>query len=547
MKDGKYDVDGTATLTAPTDMKANEGFKNGAWDVTIPEIVSGTETLTYTYSYIRSTTPVEPLKNVSYIVEHYKADAAGEYKIVAEDTEILSGKIGDTVTGTPKSYEGYCLNALKSEATMSGVLKAITSNADIVTLKLYYARNSYGYTVNYLEKDTGKVLATAKTGTATYGETVNETAIAIKDYVVVGENNVSVTIVEDVVINFYYSKDIITVNDNDPGIGGDGIPDAEQDEIYLVEYYLQTISGAYKLDYKKYFVAKAGDFVTAAEREYDDYCLNTAKSEISGVVKEINEVSDILTLKLYYDIDAIGGGKNGDEGDGIPDNIQKKVIFKVVSGTWADGTTEDIIKFVTLVDGTGKFDAPEGMIAYNENSEGAWYDASNKYLGDTLNETVTGVNTVVYTYKFVEITVPETPEGDLDGDDDIYGDDDSAQTIVFGKTDAIGWYEVSLDGGQTYQIVFGNSTLEVEYGTELIIKASDIMGDSFTFYVNGDAVKPNDDGEIRVTVNGYMLIGAIGIDPDVDFEVPDAEESLNWFQRIIKAIKDFFAKLFGKK
>ena len=44
-----------------------------------------------------------------------------------------------------------------------------------------------------------------------------------------------------------------------------------------------------------------------------------------------------------------------------------------------------------------------------------------------------------------------------------------------------------------------------------------------------------------------MLIGAIGIDPDIDFEVPDAEESPNWFQKIIKAIKDFFAKLFGKK
>ena len=73
------------------------------------------------------------------------------------------------------------------------------------------------------------------------------------------------------------------------------------------------------------------------------------------------------------------------------------------------------------------------------------------------------------------------------------------------------------------------------------------MGDSFTYYVNGDAVKPDENGEIRVTVKGYMLIGAIGIDPDIDFEVPDAEESLNWFQRIIKAIKDFFAKIFGKK
>ena len=38
-----------------------------------------------------------------------------------------------------------------------------------------------------------------------------------------------------------------------------------------------------------------------------------------------------------------------------------------------------------------------------------------------------------------------------------------------------------------------------------------------------------------------MLIGALGF----DFEVPDVEESLNWFQKIIKAIKDFFNKIFG--
>jgi hypothetical protein len=40
-----------------------------------------------------------------------------------------------------------------------------------------------------------------------------------------------------------------------------------------------------------------------------------------------------------------------------------------------------------------------------------------------------------------------------------------------------------------------------------------------------------------------MLIGAISVVPDIDFEVPDAEESLNWFQKIIKAIKDFFAMI----
>ena len=110
--------------------------------------------------------------------------------------------------------------------------------------------------------------------------------------------------------------------------------------------------------------------------------------------------------------------------------------------------------------------------------------------------------------------------------------------IVFGKTEKIGWYSVSLDGGESFQTVFGNSNLEVAEGTEMIIRANDVFGDPFTFYINGKAVKPDENGYVRVTVDGYMLIGALGI-PDV--EIPDTEESLNLFQRIIKAIKDFFA------
>ena len=69
------------------------------------------------------------------------------------------------------------------------------------------------------------------------------------------------------------------------------------------------------------------------------------------------------------------------------------------------------------------------------------------------------------------------------------------------------------------------------------------MGDAFTFYVNGDAIEPDENGNLVITVDGYMLIGALGYKIDV----PDVEESLNWFQKIIKAIKDFFAKIFGKK
>ena len=399
VKDGKYAIDGSAAIKSPTGMIANVGFKNGSWDAEVPSIVSGTETLTFTYEFDRSTTPVEPLDSVRYIVEHYKENADGTYSLVEEDTEILKGKIGATVTATANTYE--------------------------------------------------------------------------------------------------------------------------------------------------------------------DYCFNKAQSEASGVLKAITNASDILTLKLYYDIDTVGG-ENGDEGDGTPDKYQKKVIFKVVNGTWADGTNADKFVYLDLmkdgkyaVDGTATLTAPTGMKA-NEGFEGGAWDV-------TPPSSVRGTNEEVYTYTFTEI-VPEEPEnpgtpdnpdnpdnpvnpdtpdvpgGEGEGEGSLNG---GAHHILFGKTDGIGWYKVSQDGGQTWDTVFGNSTYEVKHGTEIIVRVGDLIGDSFVFYINGEKHRPDENGQLVITVNGYMLIGAIGIDPDVDFEVPDVEESLNWFQKIIKAIKDFFDKLFG--
>ena len=395
VKDGKFSVNGTATLTAPTGMIANNGYKNGSWDVIPPAEVSDTKTLVFTYSYMRSTTPIEPLDSVRYIVEHYKENADGTYSCVEEDTLILEGKVGETVTATVNTYENYCLN-----------------------------------------QDT---------------------------------------------------------------------------------------------------------------------------SELSGVLKAINNADDILTLKLYYDIDKIGNVENGDEGDGTPDKYQKKVIFKVVNGTWEDGTTEDIVQYLTLVkdgkfsvDGTATLTVPTGMTA-NEGFDGGSWDK-------VVPAEVSGTDEVVYTYTFTEYVpevpdepdtpdnpdTPDLPEGDGEGNGNGNGSlVGGAHHILFGKTDGIGWYKVSQDGGQTWDTVFGNSTYEVKHGTEIIVKAGDLMGDSFTFYVNGNAIKPDENGQLVITVNGYMLIGAIGIDPDIDFEVPDAEESLNWFQKIIKAIRDFFDKIFG--
>ena len=65
------------------------------------------------------------------------------------------------------------------------------------------------------------------------------------------------------------------------------------------------------------------------------------------------------------------------------------------------------------------------------------------------------------------------------------------------------------------------------------------MGDPFTFYINGKAYTPDENGYVHVVVEEFMLIGALGI-PVI---APDGYESLTWIQKIIQSIKDFFNKI----
>ncbi len=107
--------------------------------------------------------------------------------------------------------------------------------------------------------------------------------------------------------------------------------------------------------------------------------------------------------------------------------------------------------------------------------------------------------------------------------------------ICFGKTDGIGWYEVSVNGGDFFP-QGSNSTLEVEEGSILVVRVQDMwIDDEFDFYVNGSKVPMDPANTITVVVDGYMLIGALSM----DVEVPDVEESLTIFEKI----SNFFAKI----
>lgn len=73
---------------------------------------------------------------------------------------------------------------------------------------------------------------------------------------------------------------------------------------YIVEHYkaAPNSSTGYTLADTEYFIDEIGKTVTAAPKTYDGYVYNEKQSTASGVLEEIKSESDILILKLYYDL-----------------------------------------------------------------------------------------------------------------------------------------------------------------------------------------------------------------------------------------------------
>ena len=136
---------GTGAVLPTTNDITREGYRFDGWYADsnfsgspVTEI-TGTDTGNKTLyaKWTRNTTPIISGNTINYIVEHYKTDGSG-YTLA--ETEHSAGKTGDTVTATPKTYEGFTYNPAIS--TASGTLKKISGPEDIVTLKLYYDMNA---------------------------------------------------------------------------------------------------------------------------------------------------------------------------------------------------------------------------------------------------------------------------------------------------------------------------------------------------------------------------------------------------------------------
>ena len=418
---GKWSEDGTGTLTAPTDMKANATYDqaSGKWNTTPPATVSGTADVTYKYSFSKS--------KVNYTVNYFKDGT--QFDTVSDSADIGTSVTADVTTKKP---EGYVLDTAASTTS-----KELDADSTKNILNVYYEKDEKGGGEdgddpdNIPDKYQKKVTFQIVNGTWADGTDADKIVYVTlyKDNKWDANGEGTLTAPTGMTANATYDQ-ASGKWDTTPPATVSGTADvtykysfSKSKVNYTVNYFkdgtqFDTVSDS----------ADIGTSVTAdvTTKKPEGYVLDTAASTTS---KELDADSTKNILNVYYEKDEKGGGEDGDDPDNIPDKYQKKVTYKVVNGTWSDGKTADKYEYVTLLDengkwsenGTGTLTAPTGMTPDTGFIGGSW--------APTLPEKVTKDSADTYTYSFSndtrKVTVTNVGSGhtDKDGTNTVnYGD-----------------------------------------------------------------------------------------------------------------------------
>lgn len=120
-------------------------------------------------------------------------------------------------------YIGYKLDPNNAAYPAAGTM--VSSGTEYT---VNYVADEFPYTINYIDQATGNALQAPLTADAVFGTEVTAEAVAIDGYVLVSDQQQTITMgVENNVINFYYAADTIGTDPTNPD-QGDGIPDMYQ-------------------------------------------------------------------------------------------------------------------------------------------------------------------------------------------------------------------------------------------------------------------------------------------------------------------------------
>ena len=300
---------------------------------------------------------VQLVKNTEYTV-HYDSNDGTEN--VSYDSDLY--QTGDSVTVKNNmfartGYEFVGWNT-KADGTGTDYASGNTFNIESANVTLYAKWTPKTYTVTFKTENGGKINGSASDVThsvaydSDFPETPGVTADTHYEFDKwVDENgNKVTTFPKKVTGNATYIAKWKQVS-TDP------TPVTPVAARYIVEHYKwNAVTKTYALAETEYGPATAiGTTVTATPKQYDDYTLNLAAEgavQEGTIPKFTKDAPQILTLKLYYDIDKIGDGENKNQPDGIPDRYQ--VTINYISNDNTMGTVS-VGKEVKTIESAGKW------------------------------------------------------------------------------------------------------------------------------------------------------------------------------------------------
>ncbi|MEG1192752.1 MAG: InlB B-repeat-containing protein [Clostridia bacterium] len=261
-----------APIAAPAD-PTKSGYTFAGWQPAVPQAMPD-YALTFTATWV-------PGAGTAYKVEHYTETLTGIYEV--KRTDNLKGVTGQTATASPITLEGFAYDATKTGNTNTG---AISADGNL-TLKLYYARNSYTLTFDAAGGAGGKAESVK------YGAPITAPSLTRSGY---AQNGFTPALPATMpAANATYTA-IWT-----PG----------SDTVYTVVHHMETLLGDYG-DQSETLKGTTGATVKAEARTLTGFTLDQARSTQSGVVA----ADGSLTLHLYYarNVHTLTFDANGGEG-----------------------------------------------------------------------------------------------------------------------------------------------------------------------------------------------------------------------------------------
>lgn len=342
------DFENTPTLTYPAD-PTRLGYTFDRWN---DPVADGNGDYVITANWKKDDSQTQATKyTVRHVVDGVEQTAdTAEYTSTAwvnDDPAMIAVQEGSTA---PKAYTGYKFDSISTDAA------EVESGT---TITLTYVKDSFPYTVNYVDED-GNALLDPKTGAPQEFESVISSfdeVIAIEGYVFERANTEQLTIgadADDNVIILTYAVDVITDPNND-GNGenpGDGIPDKYQ----AVVNYESANDAQGTVNLAQKVITFANNATSGTVNIFDGVATNpTAGFVFDGWTEDGNAVASNLTRELQgnteytfianWALDVIGTdptdpGNNAP--DGIADKYQLVVTYAAIAGT-IDGPTRYVL------------------------------------------------------------------------------------------------------------------------------------------------------------------------------------------------------------